>query len=441
MRLPVFYPTRRAVLIAAALAPATLAVGLLFPAQWMAGLALVVLLVALIAADGALAGRSAGAELGVAASPAMSVGERCAVEVELRFPADVPRSAEAALAASRLLHPEDGLRRRLTIAGGVGLTAFGLTALRRGRAALDRAWIRWQGPLGLSWRQRAVVAGVEIAILPDIRAVREKAAQLLSRDAGHGLNPQLQIGEGAEFEALTDYRPGLDRRAIDWKQSARHHHLLAKEFRTERNNTIILAIDAGRTMSDPVAGVPRVDRAVSAALLTAFAALRDGDRVGLFSFDSHPGVASNPVSGTRSFALLQRIAAGIDYSPRETNYTLALSTLAARLTRRSLLIVFTEVADTISAELMIAALGPLLRRHLLLFVMLRDEELERFAAAEPLSADDVTRAVTAAGLLEQRRLVTTRLRRLGVEVVEARHDEAGPALLAAYLGLKRRNRL
>src|SRR5690606_24731435 len=107
-----------------------------------------------------------------------------------------------------------------------------------------------------------------------------------------------------------------------------------------------------------------------------------------------------------------------DYSDNETNYTLALATLASGLARRSLIVVFTEFTDTISAELMLAALGPLLRRHVVLFVVPQDEELESFVAAEPVEADDVSRAVTAAALLRERGLVLTRLRHLGVHVVE-----------------------
>ena len=89
----------------------------------------------------------------------------------------------------------------------------------------------------------------------------------------------------------------MDRRAIDWKQSARHLKLHAKEFRTERNNQIVFAIDCGRQMSEPVAGLPRVDRAVSAMLLAAWVALKLGDRVALHAFDSRPRIASGLVSG------------------------------------------------------------------------------------------------------------------------------------------------
>ena len=90
---------------------------------------------------------------------------------------------------------------------------------------------------------------------------------------------------------------------------------------------------------------------------------------------------------------------------------------------------------------MLSAVGTLLKRHLVLFVVLRDEELEALAAAEPASAEDVSRAVTAAGLLRERRLVLTRLRHLGVHVLEAAAAEAGPALVNAYLDFKRRSLL
>jgi uncharacterized protein (DUF58 family) len=233
----------------------------------------------------------------------------------------------------------------------------------------------------------------------------------------------------------------MDRRAFDWKQSARHTHLIAKDYRTERNNNIVLAVDSGRAMCEPLGGLPKVDRAVSAALLTAFVALKEGDRVGLFAFDSRPRGSSKPISGERAFTILQRVAAGIEYSSNETNYTLGLATLMATLTRRSLVVVFTEFSDTISAELMLEAVGALLKRHLVLFVVLRDEELEEFTAAEPVEPDDVSRAVMAASLLRERRLVLARLRHLGAHVCEAKRDEAGPAVVGAYLDMKRRSLL
>jgi uncharacterized protein (DUF58 family) len=436
------YPSGRAILAAASLAPLALLIGVLAPAYWFAGLALLGCLIFLLALDAGLGAAPGDAALRIEAPASAGVGSAVELQAAVRFARSPPDRCQIAIDRHYLLDAPEGVVREVDVGrDGTGTARFALRTPRRGRAVIDWAWVRWQGPLGLVWKQRKLAAEAHILIVPDVRAVRERSAQLLHRDAMHGLVAQLQLGEGAEFEALSEFQQGMDRRSIDWKQSARHTQLLAKEYRTERNNNIILALDSGRTMCEPIAGLPRIDRAVSAALLSAFVALKDGDRVSLFSFDSHPRISTKPASGPRSFALLQQVAAQIDYSERETNYTLALATLATGLNRRSLVVVFTDFADTVSAELMLQAVGTLLTRHLVLFILFRDEELGAFTSAEPAEPEDVTRAVTAAALLRQRRLVVGRLKRLGVHVVEARHDEAGPALVNAYVQMKRRNLL
>ena len=88
---------------------------------------------------------------------------------------------------------------------------------------------------------------------------------------------------------------------------------------------------------------------------------------------------------------------------------------------------------------MLAALKALLSRHLVLFVSMHYEELEALASAEPSEPQDVVRSVTAAGLLRERMLVLTRLRRLGAHVIETQHDTAGPAIVESYFRMKRRN--
>jgi uncharacterized protein (DUF58 family) len=268
--------------------------------------------------------------------------------------------------------------------------------------------------------------------------VKEQALRLFSRDAPLGSKPLLDTGEGSDFHALKDFQTGMDLGDIDWKQSARHARLVGREYRTERNHHVILALDTGRLMSAPAAGLPRIDRAINAALLLAFVSLKLGDRVGLFAFDARPRVASGLASGPQAFPLLQRLAAAIDYSTEETNFTLGLTALAGRLDRRAMVVVFTDFADATSAELMIENVARLMRTHLVLFVVFRDEELEALARAEPTEPEDVARAVIADGLLRQREAVAIRLRRLGAQIVDAPAEGLGPALLNGYLDAKRR---
>jgi uncharacterized protein (DUF58 family) len=438
----VITPTRAAVLAAAAGAPVALAIAALAPEQWYAGLAWPLAVLLLTAIDALRGSGPASASVELALPRTASVGSPVEAEVTIVIGGErPPPAAEVALAPDPRVEFENDGRLWVLLHGGRGTGLTSLVARRRGTVHIDRLWVRWRGPLGLTWKQRSLPCEARLAVQPDLETARTRGAQLFERNALQGLLTQMFSGEGTEFEALVEYRSGMDRRAIDWKQSARHSKLLAKENRVERNAQIVFAVDAGRQMSDPVAGLPRVDRAVSAVLLNAWVALKLGDRVALNAFDSRPRMASGFVAGPGAFVELQRMAARIDYSAEETNYTFALTALAGKLQRRSMIVLLTEFTDLVSAEFLVRAAARLLRTHLLLVVVLRDEELVAMSEKAPVSADDVTRVVTASALLKERLLVITRLRHIGAHVVECEHDRVGDRLVAAYIDLKRKNLL
>jgi len=200
----------------------------------------------------------------------------------------------------------------------------------------------------------------------------------------------------------------------------------------------VFAFDCGLAMCEPVEGLPRIDRAVSAALTAAYVALKGGDRVALFGFARRPELATPFVGDTRAFHRLQSAAAGLDYHAEEPNFTLALATLAARLQRRSLIVLFSDFTDPTGAELMVESLGRLVERHVVLFVTIEDHELAELRGREPESIGDLAVAVTADTLARQRAVVLQRLRQLGVDVIEAPHREIGYRLIDRYLEIKRK---
>lgn len=434
------YPTRLAVIAAAAGTPVAIAVAAIEPGRWFLALAWPVA-VALLCGIDALQ-TSASATIRVEFPPQAYVGETRDSTISIALPRGSARlAAEVAFPPLPLVAIAGDGRVPVPLRNGSGAAVVPIEMLRRGLAVFDRLWLRWSGPLRLVWRQATVALDLGFPILPDLRPLHRAGIEIFERQAIEGLIAQVTRGEGADFDSLVEFQQGMDNRSIAWKQSARHAKLLAKQYRTERNNQIVFAIDSGRQMSEPVAGMPRVDRCVSAMLLTAWIALKVGDRVAIEAFDSRPRVLSGFASGAGAFGELQRLAAGIDYSGEETNYTFALTTLGARLTRRSMIILFTEFTDRISSEFLVRAARRLVATHVLLVVVLRDEELEKFVEREPETADDVTRAVTAASLLKERRVAITGLQHLGVHVIEAGHDRVAESVAAGYLDLKRRNLL
>ena len=433
------YPSGRAIALAGAGALPALLAAFLLPALWQLALLWIALVLGFMAVD-ALAGAGPKAVQAIVGAPAM-VGVGAGVPVRIAV-TGVGGRIEARLGHDALLSDRGTLAPKLVLSGGDdGGAVHHLVAARRGLSQLGPLWLRWRGPFGLVWKQRVIDPDTQVAVQPDMDGVREDAMKLLRRDAMIGERVEPRIGQGREFEALTDYQRGMERRMIDWKRSARHSRLLAKEYRAETANSLVLAIDSGRLMCEPVAGLPRIDRAVSAALLTAFVALKAGDGVRLFAFDSHPHVASGAVRGTQGFAQLQRLAARIDYSTQETNFTLGLTSLDARLDRRSLVILFTDFVDPASAELMLRTVGRLTSKHVVLFLIMRDAELESLVDAVPQDSEDVARAVAAGTLLRERKLVIERLRLAGAEVLEADWRDMGPQLVTRYLDIVKAQKL
>ena len=431
-------PTSRAILLAAMGAPLALMLVALAPGAWPLGPAWAIAMAALIFVDTQMAGDPSEMKIATKAPRLAGIGGGpFAVLVRLGFaPARAPRTAEVALEASAILDVKP-VRREPAIEDGLGETQFEVSADRRGEGALQRAFVRWRGPLGLAWRQNESALDHRIAITADLGSIERYAQRLFSRTFVHGLKPMRDRGDGSEFDALTKFEQGMDPRLVDWKQSARHLNLLAKEVRAERNHQLCFAIDTGRLMCEPVGGTPRIDRALNAALMLAYVGLKLGDRVSFFGFDARPHLSTGFVSGAGAFGQLRMLTAKLDYSNEETNFTLGLSTLAERLKRRSMVIVFTDFADSVSAELMVENIARLTRRHLIVFVTFRDDELESLRSVRPQTAEDVSRAVIAHQLLYERDVVLTRLRRLGVHIVSTKVDQLGPELVRAYDELRR----
>jgi uncharacterized protein (DUF58 family) len=436
----VIYPTRRVIGLAAVGAPLGLLVSLAAPQAWVAALGWLAMVLVLMLVDALLATSTRGLSLSLEAPGSLGVGRVGAAVVRADFAGSAPSTIELAIGVNARL-VADPVRQKAVVENGVARGPVRLTPARRGEGVFETLWARWRGPLGLVWMQRNETPNRVTPIVPDIQAVKDEALHLFTRDAAFGQKAQLDTGEGSDFHALKDFQTGMDLRAIDWKQSARHGKLIGREYRTERNHQIILALDSGRLMCAPTGGVPKIDRAINAALLLAFVSLKMGDRAGLFAFDAKPRVASGAAAGAQAFQLLQSLAASIDYSTEETNFTLGLTTLTGRLDRRALVVVFTDFADPTSAELMIENVGRLLRTHLVMFVIFRDDELEAMVSGEPTQPEDVARAVVADTLLKQREVVVARLRRMGAQIVDAPADAMGPALVNRYLDVKRRELL
>ena len=343
-----------------------------------------------------------------------------------------PPSAAATPARHRLDVPP-GERRRL------GTT---LTPTRRGERWADRVTVRSWGPLGLAARQRTMRVSGTVSVLPRFASRRHLASRLARLRELDGRRAMQVRAAGTEFDSLREYVPGDDVRSLDWRASARSTELVVRTWRPERDRHVLVVLDTGRTAASRVGegdeAVPRLDASMDAALLLAALASRGGDRVDLLAVDRT--VRASVVGGRELLPSLVRAMAPLEAALVETDMRLLVTTVLTRAPRRSLVVLFTALADAAVREGLEPSLGALLHRHTVLVAAVDDPALTTMAAGRA-DAEAVYGAAAAQVALDARRTTAARLSRRGVEVVAAEPDAFAPAVADRYLALKAAGRL
>lgn len=215
------------------------------------------------------------------------------------------------------------------------------------------------------------------------------ASPALSRAFARGDFRSVFRGRGIEFDSLREYYPDDDARLVDWSATARIGRPFVRTYREDRSLTVFLLVDVSPSMDQGSGALSKLDEAVLASSLVAYAAQLRGLPVGCLLFAD--GIAGSlPPRRGKSHALavasLPRSAArDLPRRAGPTDLGLALRTAGQALKRRSLVIVISDFR----AEGWGRPLGELARRHDAVAVRISDRsdlELPRagsFRAADP----------------------------------------------------------
>ncbi len=311
----------------------------------------------------------------------------------------------------------------------------------RGAFELGAHTVRYASPLGLWSRQYSIDARDQIKVYPDLLRIR--AYELLAkRDREYALNKAVrQQGGESEFERLREYSTDDEYRSIDWKATARRHQLISRQYQLESNQNLVFMLDAGRLMTARAGGLSQFDHGLNASLMLSHIAARGGDRVGLIGFDEAVRRYVPPTTGRR--AVDRMIRATYDLHPRlvESDYDAAFDQVSQRLRKRSLIVLFTQVADESSAQLVHRRVKALVKRHLPLVVLFRDPDFEELVEGHAPDVRSLYTRGAAAELLRWRESVARQLSATGAHVLQVLPGELTTSVINSYLKIKARNLL
>lgn len=160
-----------------------------------------------------------------------------------------------------------------------------------------------------------------------------------------GLHRSPYRGFSAEFAELRAYRPGDDIRLIDWRMYGRSDRFYVKQFEEETNLRANLLLDVSSSMgwsSKPDTLPTKLWYARHLAASLALILLRQGDRVGLATFDDEIRGRLPARGGRRQWREIARRLAGVE-ARGGTSAESALRDIAIRLHRRGLVILFSDL--------------------------------------------------------------------------------------------------
>ncbi len=324
-----------------------------------------------------------------------------------------------------------------------------LQPVRRGDQHCAAVTARSIGPLGLAGRQRSQVVPGQVRVLPPFLSRKHLPSRLAKLREIDGLLPTLIRGQGTEFDSLREYVVGDDVRSIDWRASARRADVMVRTWRPERDRRVVLVLDTGRmaagrvgvdpTDADP-AGWPRLDWSMDAALLLAALASRAGDHVDFLAHDRVSRAAVFGASRTELLAQLVDAMAPLQPALVESDWRSMVATIARRTRRRSLVVLLTDLNATALDEGLLPVLPQLSAKHQVVVAAVADPRVDQLAIGRS-DAAAVYDAAAAERARNDRGTIAARLRRSGVEVVDAPPTEIAPALADRYLAMKATGRL
>ncbi len=334
--------------------------------------------------------------------------------------------------------------RRIDLRLGAGRTATietDIVPTRRGRFEVGELVVRLLGPLGFAGRQQARWKPEELRVFPRFPSRAEAELRLRRSRLDLGLRSARMRGGGSEFEQLRDFTVDDEFRKIDWSATARANRMIVRTYRTERNQTVINIMDNGRLMAGQVANVPRVEHAMDAIMAVTTVATGLGDRTGLLVFDNNVRTAVPASAQSTQLSRVTNSMYDIEPELAESDYHGAFTEVLLRFSRRTMLIIHTELVEQTIGEFLLPALPLLTRSHVVVIASVLDPEVEKWAREIPSDPESAHRHAAATASLSARRRAIADIRRTGATVIDAPPGKLAPRLMDHYLDVKSRGAL
>lgn len=336
----------------------------------------------------------------------------------------------------------DFLKTALLNAGERKEEAYFLQPYERGEYVFGKLNIYVQSLLGLVKRRYAFQDQQKVNVYPSI--IQMKKYEFLAIDNrifGYGFKKIRRIGHTMEFEQVKDYVRGDDIRTINWKATAKRGSLMVNQYQDEKSQAVYSIIDTGRVMKMPFEGLKLLDYAINSSLAFSNIALKKKDKVGLVTYTHE---VTNFLPATNRSIQLNKILESlyaVDTQFKETDLALLYAQLKRKVTRRSLIMLYTNFEHFSSLKRQLPYLKAIAKKHLLVVIFFENTELEELLEKSPDNTPEIYDQIIARQFKDDKERMLKELTNHGIQAVLTPPKELSVQTINKYLELKSRGLL
>lgn len=291
--------------------------------------------------------------------------------------------------------------------------------------------------IGLLQRRVTNDCAQEVSVYPSFIQMRKFELQVFSQTAKlAGIRRVRQIGENDEFEHIRNYVQGDNIKSINWRATSRKGELMVNQYENSKSQMVYTIIDKGRSMKMPFNGMTLLDYAINSSLVLSNIVLKKYDRIGLITFSDKIG---SIIKASSQQNHLQKIVSYL-YNQvtrfSESNFELLFYSLRSQISRRSVLLFFTNFEQPNDLYRNIKYLKAINRKHLLVVILFRNTELENVKDIKTKKLKDIYKKTFTQKAIMEKEKIADEIRANGIQVILTTPEDLSVNVVNKYLEIK-----
>ena len=314
---------------------------------------------------------------------------------------------------------------------------YHLRPTKRGVYGFGKIRVFASTPIALIQRRFTCGESQDIKVYPSFLMLNQYELMAISNNLTElGIKKIRRIGNNTDFEQIKDYVSGDDYRTINWKATARRNKLMVNVYSEEKSQQVINVIDKGRVMQQAFGGMTLLDRAINASLVLSYIAMNKEDKAGIVTFEKQFDTYVRP---ERSSAHMQEILNNLYHQETtfgESDFSSLCVNVRRFITKRSLLIIYTNFFGHNALQRQLAYLKQLNNNHVVLVVFFEDKELDEYSKEPSRDMQDYYCHAIARNVAYEKQSVVATLRQNGIYALLTPPENLTVNVINRYLEMK-----